>query len=414
MLRMRLRVHPGMRLQNKNGKDTGRKRMPADAAEKSMRENGKEITRRNFLKLTGVCMAAATAPWLRTAYASDQEEDSVSSASHRIMAEATDKEIEIELPEDQLRYDMVDAHLHFTDFLEETDGFPALVRAMDVSGVSKAVIFGIGIAKQWDQTMPVKPDYYLSNDSRCYYYSGTDFILAEELLAQPAEIRERFFPFCCGINGNDRLAADHIRQLLRLYPGFWCGIGELMSRHDDLTALTYGEAPHADHPAFLDIYDLAAEENLPVLIHHNITAQGCEDILYLDELKRALEHNRNCKIIWAHVGISRRVEIQNLPAIADELLAGNPNLWIDISWVVYDYYFLDQFPSTYKDGDTMNDWVALIEKYPDRIMFGTDKVGHWATYPAEAVKYYHLLDRLKPETAENLCRNNILRLLGRL
>ena len=43
-----------------------------------------------------------------------------------------------------------------------------------------------------------------------------------------------------------------------MYPGFWCGIGELMSRHDDLTALTYGEGIHMDSPAFRMIYDLSA------------------------------------------------------------------------------------------------------------------------------------------------------------
>ena len=201
---------------------------------------------------------------------------------------------------------------------------------MDLSGVSRAVIFGLGIAKQWDEDTGRAPKYYLSNDSRCYY-SGTDFILAEELLAQPKEIRDRFLPFCCGVNCNDRFAAEHIRQLLRLYPNFWRGIGELMSRHDDLTALTYGEPPHLDHPAFKGIFDLGAEEGLPVLVHHNITAQSSEEVLYREELERALAHNRDCKVIWAHVGISRRVEIKHLTRIAAELLDAHPNLWIDIS-----------------------------------------------------------------------------------
>ncbi len=133
--------------------------------------------------------------------------------------------------------------LHFTDFLQNSDGFPALCQAMDLSGVESAVIFGMAMTKQWDSTTS-RPAYYLSNDSRCYYYSATDYLVAEELLAQPEHIRNRFYPFCCGFNGNDRFAADHVEQALRLYPKFWRGIGELMSRHDDLTALTYGEAPH--------------------------------------------------------------------------------------------------------------------------------------------------------------------------
>lgn len=61
----------------------------------------------------------------------------------------------------------------------------------------------------------------------------------------------------------------------------------------------------------------------------------------------------------------------------------------------------------------MNDWVELLEKWSDRIMVGTDKVGHWKTYPAEVVKYYRLLDRLTPETAEKVCKTNILGLVKR-
>jgi hypothetical protein len=100
-----------------------------------------------------------------------------------------------------------------------------------------------------------------------------------------------------------------------------------------------------------------------------------------------------------------------LTKIADSLLANNPNLWVDISWLVYDYYFLDEFPSNYFDGDTLQDWVNLIEKYPDRFMIGTDKVGHWSTYPAEVVKYYKLLDRLSESTCNKICRENILSLV---
>ena len=52
----------------------------------------------------------------------------------------------------------------------------------------------------------------------------------------------------------------------------------------------------------------------------------------------------------------------------------------------------------------------LIEK-GDRILIGTDKVGHWETYPAEVVKYYTLLDRLKPETVKKITSENALLLV---
>lgn len=316
-------------------------------------------------------------------------------------------------PAEGVRYDVVDNHLHYVDFLQQSDGFEPLVAAMDSCGVSQAVIFGMAMAKQWDEDTDKPPAYYLSNDSRCYYYSGTDYLVAQALKAQPPEVQARFLPFVCGVNPNDRFAVDHIKQALELYPETFVGIGELMSRHDDLTALTYGEPPHLDHPAFLDIFDFAAEKGLPVLVHHNITAASTPEVLYLDELKAALVHNRSCKLIWAHIGISRRVEVPHLAAIADELLAENENLWIDISWIVYNYYFLEENPDGFDDGDTMDDWAALMEKWPDRFMVGTDKVGHWETYPEEVTKYYALLDRLAPETARKICHDNILGLVKR-
>ena len=101
------------------------------------------------------------------------------------------------------RYDIVDSHLHFLDFTQDSDGFPALTKAMDLSGVSEAVVFGMPMVKKWDYLMPNRPLYYMSNDSRCYYYSGTDHLLANELLSLPEEMRKRFHPFCCGFACTD-------------------------------------------------------------------------------------------------------------------------------------------------------------------------------------------------------------------
>ena len=107
------------------------------------------------------------------------------------------------------------------------------------------------------------------------------------------------------------------------------------------------------------------------------------------------------------------MEIQNLVSIASELLDAHPNLYVDISWLVFDYYFLDRFPNNYMDGDSLDDWAAFMNKYQDRVLIGTDKVGHWATYPAEVVKYYKLLDKLSPDVVQKVCRDNVLKLVKR-
>lgn len=304
-----------------------------------------------------------------------------------------------------LRYPVVDNHLHFFDFTQQSDGFPTLVKAMDEAGVDKAVVFGMPMVKMWPEHEPIRPDYYLDSDARAYYFSATDLLLANELLRQPSTIKDRFFPFLGGINPLDQNAAEYLDIVLKSYPpGFWKGIGEVMSRHDDLTAFTYGEPPRADHPALMKVYRLAAEKKLPVLIHHNISSVVKKTPIYLKELENALRENPQTRIIWAHAGISRRVLV---PTLVDELrriLSSYPNLSVDISWVVYPDYIG-------KDRDSLKIWAALLEEFPDRFMIGSDKVAHWKGYREEIRKYDPLLDLLKPETARKVTRENILRIV---
>lgn len=70
-------------------------------------------------------------------------------------------------------------------------------------------------------------------------------------------------------------------------------------------------------------------------------------------------------------------------------------------------------PTYYLDNDyialELEQWAELIEKYPDRFMIGSDKVGHWETYPEEITKYYTLLDSLQEETVKKICYENILK-----
>ena len=122
------------------------------------------------------------------------------------------RDVEIQKMKEAPKYDIVDSHLHFLDFTQDSDGFPALTKSMDACGVSEAVIFGMPIVKKWDHFMRKKPLYYMSDDSRCYYYSGTDHILAHELMEQSEEVRRRFHPFCCGVDCTDKYAADQIER----------------------------------------------------------------------------------------------------------------------------------------------------------------------------------------------------------
>ena len=78
-------------------------------------------------------------------------------------------------------------------------------------------------------------------------------------------------------------------HILEWYPDFWEGIGEILTRHDDLTALTYGEQARANHIALDPVYIFAAEHDLPVWVHSDISSVWIQEPIYLYEMEEVVE-----------------------------------------------------------------------------------------------------------------------------
>ncbi|MBB3046601.1 putative TIM-barrel fold metal-dependent hydrolase [Litorivivens lipolytica] len=304
----------------------------------------------------------------------------------------------------------VDAHLHYVNFMQETGGTRELLEAMDEAGVDKAWIFGLPVIKKWDASAPKRPRYYLGDESPLYYYSGTDDILARDLMDLPEAQRERFAPFISGFNPTDMNAAGQVEMLIARYPGLWQGIGEILTRHDALTALTNGETARADHPALMKVYKVAARHQLPVLLHSNLSSLREDEPIYQGELENALKYNPSTKFVLAHAGTSESVEalqkpIANLPDILRYLLKRYDNLHIDLTWSVRDHYlFKDQ-------GKVDKHWLKLIEEFPDRFLLGSDKVGKFKGLGRNLAGYEVLLQKLDAETAEKVSHRNAMVLL---
>ena len=309
-------------------------------------------------------------------------------------------------PPKEIRYHTVDCHLHLVDFLQHTDGIKAVLAAMDRSGVDESMVCGMPLVKQWSLSEPKQPLYYLDDDSRCYWYSATDVFVARQIESLSAKDRARFHPFICGFNSDDRNAIEHVKRMLEWYPGVWQGIGEVMTRHDDLTALTYGDVAHADSISLDPLYDLAAENDMPVSVHSDVSSVWRREPLYIGEIENAAKKHPKTRIIWCHAGVSRRIDVPTLPAEVRRLVSTYPNLYIDLSWVVFETYLT-------KNGQPVNDWVSLIEDFPTRFMIGSDKVGKFDNYHEEMQKYYVLLDALKPDTAKKVAHENFLAVLPR-
>ncbi len=304
------------------------------------------------------------------------------------------------------KYPMIDAHLHVVNFVQQTPGGEALIAAMDRANVGRAVIFGLPVAKLWAEYDREPPDYYLANDSRCYYYAATDVIVAEMVRSLPEEQRARLYPLICGLNPTDRMCLRDVKLMYDRYPDVWAGIGELLLRHDDLTSLTYGDTARANNRALWPVYEFAAERDLPVLLHQNVTSVSKSDHpVYLYELEEALRDFPRTRFILAHCGISRRVNVPFYHQMVERLLQQYPMLVVDYSWIIFDEIICP-------GGVPQSEWIELTERYSERICLGSDLVTRFERLGPELHRYDVFLDELSEETRENVCWRTAERTYG--
>ncbi|WP_457437910.1 amidohydrolase family protein [Pseudomonas sp. TE3786] len=309
-------------------------------------------------------------------------------------------------------YHYTDGHLHYVDFFQETEGMEVLIKQMDASRVDHAMITGIPLAKKWHEDEPKRPRYYAGDDADAYWYSATDFYVAAALGDLNDQQRQRFHPFISGFNPVDKNAAAHIERLLKLYPGLWQGIGEVFTRHDDLTAITSGDTPRANNEAMARVYHLAAEHDMPVLLHSNITSKREKNPLYLPEVEEPLRNHPHTRFIWAHAGTSmelhrHQTELDFVRPTLERLLETYPNLYIDLSWSVLRPYLLDE------QGKPDGEWLALVKRFPERFMLGSDVVGKFENIGEQMHGFDPFLDALPADVAQNVARENFLKVLPR-
>lgn len=309
-------------------------------------------------------------------------------------------------------YRYSDAHLHYVDFFQESEGMAPLLRAMDAGRIDHVMISGIPVAKKWHEDEPKRPRYYAGDDAGAYWYSATDVFVAEAVRRLPDEQRKRFHPFLSGFNPVDKNADAHIRRMLDLYPGLWQGLGEVFTRHDDLTALTYGDTPRANNEAMTRVYHLAAEYDLPVMIHSNITSKRERNPLYLEEIEEPLRNHPHVRFIWAHAGTSLEIhrhqeKLDFLLSTLERMLGEYPNLYIDLSWSVLQPYLLSD------EGRPDPRWVTLVVRYPERFMLGSDVVGRFDGVGEKLAEFRPFLDALPEDVAHKVARDNFLAVLPR-
>jgi hypothetical protein len=305
-----------------------------------------------------------------------------------------------------------DSHLHLTNYIQEGTDVADYVRMMGTT-VCRSTLFGIPLQQMWDyaNTGDFAPWYYLQTDAPLYYYSFTDAVIAMAYRSLPAAQRARLDPMITGFNPADMYAADHIRRVLLTFPGVFSGIGEFTIHKEFVSAKVAGGAPSLTNPALDRILDLAGQVGLVVLIHNDVNMpfpKPDQEPYILAQLKALFERHPGTTIIWAHAGLGRVVRpVQDQLALLDRALA-NPALahvYIDLSWDETAKYITGS-------PEAVAATAALINKYPDRFLFGTDVVAPTSLEAPMAVytMYQPLWSALTPDASRKVRLDNYQRL----
>lgn len=306
------------------------------------------------------------------------------------------------------KYPMIDSHIHIVDFNQKTTGLENLLKYMDASNIKAWVIFGMPVIKIWQENEKQRPDYYLDDDNPCYYYSNTDAIIAREYLSLEKKDRERFFPLLCWFNPMDINSVEHIIQTYKSFPWVFCWIWEIFYRHDDLTHMIYWDVPRMNTTATKKLFKFITEYDLPLCIHNNITAPWISDYpKFLHEMESVIREFPKARVVLSHCWASRRLRAPYYTKMISRLLREYPGLYVDFSWVVFDEIIAVNDVS-------MQDWVEMSEKFSDRIMIWSDVL--WDAFEEIWIinaRFNTFLDKLTPETRENICINNAIKVYAK-
>src|SRR5690242_20537310 len=237
------------------------------------------------------------------------------------------------------QYEFNDVHFHLTNYIQEGTDIHDFLQIMGTK-VGRVALFGIPLQQQWSYQNSGKfaPTYYLQTDAPLYYYSFTDAFIAMSYRSLTPEERLRFDPMITGFDPADMYAADHIKRVLKTFPGVFSGIGEFTIHKEFVSSKVAGETASLLNPALDRILDTAAEIGLVVILHNDVDMpfpRPGQEPYQVTQLHDLLQRHPNATVIWAHGGLGRIVRpVKDQLSMLERGLS-NPALshvYIDISW----------------------------------------------------------------------------------
>jgi hypothetical protein len=297
-----------------------------------------------------------------------------------------------------------DSHFHLTNYVQQGTDMGKYVDAIMGDKVCRSTVFGIPLQQTWSygNSGDFAPTYYLQSDAPLYYYSFTDAYIASAYLKLRPDQRQRLDPMITGFNPADMYAADHIRRVLETYPGVFTGIGEFTIHKEFVSSKVAGNTASLTDPALDRLLEFAGEVGLVVILHNDIDmpfAKAGAEPVFLTQMKDLLRRHPKTTIVWAHLGLGRVVHpvqdqassgaAERSPRFRDivDSILGDPALshvYFDISWDEVAKYAVSS-------PEAIANTSAMLNRYPDRFLFGTDNVA-----PADQAAQLRVYDMWAP------------------
>jgi hypothetical protein len=304
--------------------------------------------------------------------------------------------------------DFHDSHFHLTNYVQEGPSAAELVERMGTK-IGRSTVFGIPLQQQWSysNTGDWAPTYYLQTDAPLYYYSFTDAAIAMTYKALAPEEQARLDPMITGFNPADMYAADHIKRVLLTFPGVFSGIGEFTIHKEFVSSKVAGEVASLTNPALDRILDFAGEVGLVVILHNDINMPFP---YLLAQMKSLFDRHPKTTIIWAHIGMGRIVRpLEQQLAIIERICTdpGLQHVYMDISWDEVAKYVT-------ATPETVQRAAALVERFPDRFLFGSDALAPTSVDAVVEVYelYKPLWEALTPEASAAVRKGNYERIFN--
>jgi hypothetical protein len=305
-----------------------------------------------------------------------------------------------------------DSHFHLTNYIMEGTDMGEYVEMMS-NTVGRSTVFGLPLQQMWSyrNTGDFAPYYYLQTDAPLYYYSFTDAQIAMAYRALPPEQQARLDPMITGFNPTDMYGVDHIKRVLKLFPGVFSGLGEFTIHKEFVSSKIAGNVANLTDPALDRIFAFAGEAGLPIILHNDLNTpfpKDGQEPYMLRQLKELFERHPDTTIIWAHIGLGRVVRPLPEQLAIVERICSSPSMshvYMDISWDEVAKYAT-------VTPEAVESAAKILNKYPDRFLFGTDVVAPQSLDNVTAV--YHLWDPvwalLSPEAKEMITKGNYERI----